>query len=312
MWSKAIKLARGTVDASRLAGAPRGDPAELTWPVSESDRSRIVVLWPRSYEWPNAAQWVLPIRHGMARLVNVVEDDIPQRHQGVVVIRLRLDDVLHDVVLDYADTMEYDERLLDAVSLYFKMQCPRDADERIVPGGFVPRSEQIYTYIRRLRRTRAQRDFSFDVHGRFGLGSSVAIRSQAVKLLTEQDRFRYEGGLALVAYPTFLREIAKSAVCIDLPGHGPLCYRLMDYLAVGACVIGPRPPVVLPVPLSDQREIVYTRDDLSDLVELCEHYLTDDTARERVATEAQQYFDRYIDRNQLGSYYLHTALRRLQ
>lgn len=310
-WPRIAKLAAGGVDACRLAAPAHRAPAPLTWPVEPEDRARLEVRWPRRYEWPDAARWVLPLRHGMERLVRVVEDDIPQRHKGVVAIQIKFDDAIHDVILDYWDFPVYDPALLDRVSLYFKMQCPPDADERIIPGGFLPRSEQIYHYLRRLRRIRARCDFAFDAYGRFGLSFAVAVRRQAMSMLAAQSRFSYDGGARLVAYPSYLKEIARARVCVDLPGNGFLCFRQMDYLAVGSCVVGPKPPVTFPVPPRDRHEIVYTKDDLSDLVELCERYVIDDAARELLAANARAYFDRYLHRDQLAAYYLHTALRRL-
>jgi hypothetical protein len=305
------KLARGGVDACRLLGPVQRPPGQLTWPLEPEDRSRLEVRWPRRYEWPHAGRWVLPLRHGMERLVSVVEHDIPQRHQGVVAIQIKLDDTVHDVILDYWDFPHYDPELLDRVSLYFKMQCPPDADARVIPGGFVPRSEQLYRYLRRLRRTRARADFEYHAYGRFGLSFATTVRSRAISMLAAQDRFRYEGGAKLIAYPSYLREIARSRVCVDLPGNGFLCFRQLDYLAVGSCVIGPKPRVVYPVPPVDRREVVYAREDLSDLIELCERYVFDDAARERVAANARAYFDRYLHRDQLAAYYLYTAVRRL-
>jgi hypothetical protein len=38
-------------------------------------------------------------------------------------------------------------------------------------------------------------------------------------------------------YTQYLREIADSRVCIDLPGEGPFTYRLVEYLAIGSCII---------------------------------------------------------------------------
>jgi hypothetical protein len=248
----------------------------------------------------------------MACHVRVVEDDIPQRHQRIVEFRVRVDGEAHDVVLDYSDYPEYDEALLDAVPLYFKMQCPVGADARVLPGGFGPRSCQIYRYLRRLRQIRASRRFKFDVYGRFGSDRARDIRGRAVTMLTAQDRFAYEGGLELRAYPSYLREIAQARVCIDLPGNGALCFRQFDYLAVGSCVIGPRPPVRFPVELTDGREIVYACNDLSDLVKLCERYLDDDAAREAIAANARAYFDRFLHPRQLAAYYLQTALRQLR
>lgn len=308
---RTAKLLGGALDTCRLIGPPHRSSAELSWPLSEDELARVEVSWPSRYEWPNAVEWAGPLRDGIACHVPVADADIPQLHERIVMFQVRVEDDVHDVVLDYSDYPEYDEELLDAVPLYFKMQCPVDADARVLPGGFGPRSRQIYWYLRRLRRLRARAAFKFDVHGRFGADRAEDVRSRAVAMLSSQDRFAYEGGLKLHAYPSYLRDIARARVCIDLPGNGALCFRRFDYLAVGSCVIGPRPPVRLPVDPVDRRDVVYTRDDLSDLVDLCADYLADHSGREMLAANARAYFDRFLHPRQLGAYYIRTALNRI-
>ena len=65
------------------------------------------------------------------------------------------------------------------------------------------------------------------------------------------------------------------------------------------------------MPLVHGENVVHAAEDLSDLVELCEHYVRDDEARERVAANAREFFDRYLDRRQLAGWYLRSALERL-
>jgi hypothetical protein len=308
---RALKALTGAVDACRLIGPQESGAVELSWPLAVEDLRRVEVLWPRRYEWPNAVAWVGPLRGGIACHARVIEADIPQRHKGIVVFRVKIDGDLHDVALDYSDYPEYDQVLLDTVPLYLKMQCPIGADARVLPGGFGPRSRQIYRYLKRLRRIRAKADFKFDVYGRFGADRAQRIRSQAVAMLSSQHRIAYEGGLKLRAYPSYLREIAYARLCLDLPGNGALCFRRFDYLSVGSCVIGPRPMARLPVAPIDSQDVVYCSDDLSDLVDLCEHYIADHAAREAIAANARAYFDRFLHPRQLGAYYLRTALRAL-
>src|SRR2546422_6483286 len=137
----------------------------------------------------------------------------------------------------------------------------------------------------RRRHTRCSRDWSsdvcssdlalaqvrgprLDVYGRFRLDYATQLRRDAIRHLTESADLRYVGGGGVVRYSRFLREVADAKICINLPGDGDLCFRLIDYLAVGACVICPRLRTRLHVPLVDREHIVYTADDLSDLVPL--------------------------------------------
>ena len=306
-----MRAGAGAIDAAPLLGPAQPPPTELTWPLSEADRARLTIRWPQAYRWPEAETWVGPLRHGMNRLVRVLTEDIPQVHRGIVAIKVDVDGETHDVIIDYSDYPDYDSGLLDSAAAYFKMQCPLGAHPRVLPGGFGPASERIYRYLPRLRSLRDQRAFAYDVYGRFSIGYATETRRKAIELLRSQDRFAYEGGAKVISYPGYLKEIARARICIDLPGNGAICFRQVDYLAVGACVIGPKPAIALPVDLRDGEEIVYTEPDLSDLVHLCEQYLGDERERERIAANARAYFDRCLDRNQLGAYYLNTMLSAL-
>lgn len=308
---RAVSVSRGAIDAAPLLGPAQRPPSEPSWPLTEHDRARLTVRWPRVYQWSEADTWVGPIRHGMSRLVAVIPDEIPQLHRGIVAIKVELDGVPHDVIIDYSDYPDCDSELLDRAALYFKMQCPPDAHPRAIPGGFVTASDQIYRFLPRLRALRDRRAFTHDVYGRFSIGYATDTRRKAIALLSDQHRFSYEGGAKMNSYPGYLKEIARARICIDLPGNGALCFRQIDYLAVGACVIGPKPAVALPVELRDGEEIVYTKPDLSDLLDRCEQYLSDDGGREWIAANARAYFDRCLDRNQLGAYYLSTVLSAL-
>jgi hypothetical protein len=281
-----------------------------TWPLEESERARLEVTWPTRYQWGNARYWVEPLRYGIERLVRLRRSEIRQPYKGIVVMQVAVDGAPHDVVIDYSDYPEVNVEAADATELYFKMQFVPGSDGRVVPGGFTPWHDRIYRYLPHLRRLRDRRRFEHEVYGRFGSSWAADVRARAVRILTEQNRVSYEGGLAPVRYAEYLREVARSRVCIDLPGNGDFCFRLVEYLAVGSCVIGPRPRTALHVPLVSGEHVVHAADDLSDLLDLCERYVEDDETRERIATNARSYFDRYLDRRQLAGWYLRNALDR--
>ena len=129
-------------------------------------------------------------------------------------------------------------------------------------------------------------------------------------MLSEQSAFGFTGSTQRVRHGQSLREVAQAKICIDLPGNGDFCFRLIDYLAIGACIIGPAHRTVMHVPLVDREHLVHCEPDLSDLVSLCKRYLQDDDERRRMTSNARSYFDRYLHRDQLSAYYLHIALER--
>ena len=126
---------------------------------------------------------------------------------------------------------------------------------------------------------RDRQDFACDVYGRFGLRFNAELRRQAVGTLP-QRRFDFRGGFDPVPRATFLKEMARSRGCIDLPGQADaISLRLISCLAIGACIVGPRPKNELPAPLIDRVHVAWTRDDQSDLVDLCEYYIENSGAR---------------------------------
>jgi hypothetical protein len=291
-------------------GAPQIDPAE--------ELRGITIRWPAILQWPPAWKWVEPLFYGLSARVPVIVQDIPQDLHGTVVIEFCRGNRVFPVALntsDYPDLINLgNERgTSHALRLEFKMQFRNGGYgiENIVPGGFVPDSVLADTLAAGPRRLRDRRQFAHDVYGRFGLEFATEIRQRAIDALRNQSRVQFYGGEIKVSYREFLKEIARSRVCIDLPGNGPFCFRLVDYLAVGACVICPPHPVTMPAPLIDRTHLVYTRPDMSNLVELCEYYVTNDEAREAVMSASREYYRKHLYWRSLSDYYLRTMLDRL-
>jgi glycosyltransferase involved in cell wall biosynthesis len=301
-------------DASWSLSRARAEAAPLSWPLDRSMLARAEVRWPTTYEHaPGGSRLERILRDPLATLVRTVPAEIPQPHQGIVVMRVEIEGSTHDVVIDYWDYTHINDDAERQCSLYFKLNHRREgyASKKVVPGGYFQPRRQLPRFLHRLRSLRERRDFSFDVYGRFSLAFAPEIRSAAVDLLLHQQRFRYDGGLKKVRYTEYLREIARAKVAVDLPGNGPFCYRLIDYLAIGTCVVARRHDAVLHVPLIDRQHIVYAQPDLSDLVELCDYYVRHDDEREAIARQSRLFFDQYLAWRQLAAYYLYTCLRRL-
>lgn len=289
------------------AAAP---PAESIWQLPEKQLRESIVVWPRHYQWPPAERWVSHLRQGLGARLTLVTAEIPQPYPGIVLFRVVVQGRPVQVAIDYSDYSLIDERCAEQVAVYFKMQFDAAGYRwhHVAPGGFVPGAGLVYQAIPRLRAPHDRGEYRHEVYGRFGDGFAFATRSKAVGILSAQQRFRYSGGLGRVRYTEYLREIADSRICIDLPGNGDFCFRLIDYLAIGTCVIALKPANILHVPLVDREHIVYMRDDMSDLVDLCAYYLEDDAARERIRRNATQFFDRYLHRTRLAEYYLQRIL----
>lgn len=274
-----------------------------------------MIGWPVEESRPGSRFWTDQLAAGLRSAgVSLELRSIEQPAGDVLIAELDDGSGRQLIAFDREDSPEIDEEIAARTLLYFKMQYASGgyAPENVVPGGYMPANGLLYRHLRRLRTIRSLRRFRYDVYGRFGLRyGGVEIRRRAFELLSARDDFtfegslfRYPGGPEKVPYREYLYEIARARVCVDLPGAGDLCNRLIDYLAVGACVVGPPPRVRLPVPLVDGEHIVHCAPDLSDLSDVCARLARDDAERERIARNARDYFDRHLHRRALGSYYL--------
>lgn len=283
-----------------------------TWPIDPDVLARLTVYWPAKPP-PGIENWVSTIEQGFRRVVRTETADLPQPRRGVVRFEVGLEGERVAVALDCRDASDLVDEHVDSARVYFKMQHREEGYglAHVLPAGYVPGEPTLYPALAHLRALRRRATPTYDVYGRFGTHAAQEVRREAVRLLSEQRRFRFEGNLVRIRYGRYLREMSRARLCLDLPGQGDFCFRLVDYLAVGSCVVAVRHGNLLPVALRDGREVAYVRADLSDLLEVCERYLRDEEARERLASSARDYFDRYLHREQLACYYLACLLPEL-
>jgi hypothetical protein len=294
---------------------PPGDYAQsrgLSWPLPEDLRDRVRLLWPRVYDWEHAGEWMDSLVDGFREHLDVEYTDAAQPYKHVVLATLSIDGSKRPIAIDYSDYLDVDEQCLADTDVYFKMQYAVSGydSDRVQPGGFVARGQALYRYLPALRELRARTTARHDVHGAFSSTYAQDVRHRALEQLAEQKLFRFDGGTYLLRHSAYLQKIARSKVCIDLPGNGPLCFRLVEYLGVGSCIVGPPHAARLHVPLVDGEHIAYVNPDLSDLVATVAELVGQPDRRELLAANATEYFERYLHPRQLAAYYLHTALTR--
>jgi hypothetical protein len=277
------------------------------------DDSGLAIRWPSAYEWAHAPKWVEGLRVSLSERVPVTVAEIAQPFEGAVVIEVQSGGDSRLVAIDYFDK----DRVLDGVRstcrLVFKMQYRIGGydDSRIVPGGYVPGQPYLERYVAGLRHIRRTAPPRFDVYGRFSAGYAPGVRQTAVELMRNQQRVRYEGELALLRYSAYLKEAARSLVCLDLPGNGDMCHRLVDYLAIGCCIVRPQPVTRLPVPLTDGVNVRYVATDLSDLVDTCAELVADPDRSRAMGLAAAEYFDTHLQSEALAAWYISQLRARL-
>jgi len=231
----------------------------VSWGLDREVLRRLRLGWPVDYGRPGAGHWVDQILTGMrSHGVRVERRPIPQTFAETLLIEVDGRSGRRWVAIDYNDSPAVHIDLAAEALVYFKLQFAQQGYEfgSVVAGGYVPANQVVYRYLPLLRAIRARRTFRYDVYGRFGLKRGGGeIRRKAVELLSaradfsyEGNLFRYPGGPPKVPYRKYMFEIPYAKVCVHMPGAGDLCFRLIDYLAVGACIVGPPPRVRLPVP----------------------------------------------------------------
>lgn len=295
----------------QFAAKPR--VINLRWQIEPPELANAEIRFPAKYGCDEARTWMEALLFEFRRRIRVSFVDLPQPYRGTVLIQFAKNNRVFDVAIDYSDYSDLVEESVSRCPLYFKLQFLQEGynRENVIPGGFMPDSWRLYWHLRKLRKLRDQRKFDFDVYGRFSLDYAPEIRQQAVKILQTQNKFAFEGGLEKVRYDEFLSGIARAKICLDLPGNGAFCYRLVNYLAVGACIIAYPHKTRFHAPLENSRNIVYCKDNFSDLIELCEFYLKNDEKREAVCTESRRFFDENLHASNLANYYLRALLDRL-
>jgi Glycosyl transferases group 1 len=272
--------------------------------------------WPRRYPDPGSHWSADQLLDGFGELgIEAEVADLAQPvGRPVVVFRVVVGGQPALVAFDHGDAPDVAEDIAERALVYFKQQYRVGGYEQtnVVPGGYAPANAVLYRYLPLLRAIRRSKRFRWDVYCRFGLKwGGQELRRQAHELLTsrpdityEGSLFRYPGGPDKVPYRTYLFEIPRAKVCVDMPGAGDFTTRLVDYLAVGACVVKPPPRSRLPIRLVDGVHLVYCAPDLSDLGDICAELVRDDDTREAIARNAREFFDRHLHRRQLASRYL--------
>jgi glycosyltransferase involved in cell wall biosynthesis len=266
-------------------------------PDTESQDPPALVRWPNRYEHQVAAFFVRPIREGFEALASVVGADLPQIYPGIVVIEVDPGDGPRKVALDYSDFTSVNADCAAEVDAYFKFQYLREGYPEltnVTAGGYVTDKPFLYEHWCHLRGLRASTRPTSEVFGRYSTRFGGPLREAAIQALRSDQRFAYSGGTRRTHHARYLREMARARVCVDLPGQGPFCCRLVEGLAMGCFIVSARHAAEMPVELRDGVELVYCEEDLSDLADICATYAHDEGRRMPIEAAAARYFDEHL------------------
>ena len=287
---------------------PRG---ELSWEVPR-DIGRAELLWPSNFPPEQGPKSGATLRAGFSNFMPIRTVPMTIHSDVVYPLVLRYQGREIPFVVDFADSREICEAALKESSVYFKMQHRVGGydNPKILRGGYFNNGAALERRLGRLHHIRDTHVPRFEVYGRFGLTHGREIRTQALALLNAQKRFQFEGSPRIVRYSESLLEISLAKVVVDLPGNGPLCMRLIDYLGIGSVIVAATLACELHVPLEHGRHAMFAAPDLSDLVDLCDRCLRSGALRRTLLRESRDYYMRYLRPHQLAAYYISHLLER--
>jgi hypothetical protein len=137
-------------------------------------------------------------------------------------------------------------------------------------------------------------DLKYDVS--FWAVESHEIRVRALDMLQDKFDCRANGTERNQKFSKYkrkgeeyLRELGRCKIVLNFRGGGWDTMRYWETPAIGRFMISQKPGIVIPNNYRDEKEVVWCKDDLSDLVELCEYYLKHEDKREKIAKNAMEY-----------------------
>jgi len=122
---------------------------------------------------------------------------------------------------------------------------------------------------------------------------SHPIRTSVLSLIQEQFDCKENGSIkdqVMKKYKRkgdfYLQELARCKISLNFRGAGWDTLRYWEVPALGGFMISQKPGIVINNNFIDGEEIVYCKDDLSDLVDLCRYYLKNENERDRISKKA--------------------------
>ncbi len=116
---------------------------------------------------------------------------------------------------------------------------------------------------------------------------SDPVRTQALELIEDKFDCRENGTTRNQVFKKYkrkgfyyLQELARCKVVLNFRGVGWDTLRYWEVFGLHGFLISQRPKIVIPDNFEHGKEIIFCKDDLSDLVDLCQYYL--DHPRERI------------------------------
>lgn len=130
--------------------------------------------------------------------------------------------------------------------------------------------------------------------------ASHEIREKVFDLLESEFDFSENGsgrGQVMKKYKRkgnfYFRELAATKISLNFRGGGWDTLRYWEVPAVGACMLSQKLDMIIPNDFVPNKHILNCENDLSDLEEVCEFYLKNDSKREKIAKSGGLHAKKY-------------------
>lgn len=125
---------------------------------------------------------------------------------------------------------------------------------------------------------------------------SDPIRTKALGLLEDRFDCRKNGTTRNQIFKKYkrkgqfyLEELSRCKIVLNFRGAGWDTLRYWETPAMSTFMISQRPQIVIPDNFKHGEHVIFCKDDLSDLIELCEYYLKNDSRREKIALDSHKW-----------------------
>jgi hypothetical protein len=129
---------------------------------------------------------------------------------------------------------------------------------------------------------------------------SHPIRVKALELIQDKFDCRENGTTRKQEFHKYkrkgkfyLEELSRCKVVLNFRGGGWDTMRYWETPAMQTFMISQKPGIMIPNDFVNGKHVVHCKDDLSDLVDLCEYYLKNEMERETIAKASHQHLLKY-------------------
>ena len=90
-----------------------------------------------------------------------------------------------------------------------------------------------------------------------------------------------------------MEKIARSKIGLSCPGHGKDTVRYLEIPSCKTLMFAINPKIVIPFPFKHKENVIFIKEDMSNLEEELKYYLSHDKEREEIAQAGYDHLMKY-------------------